>query len=79
MSLKSSYLFLLNHGVPEMNGELSDVHKTLLVRGAWIVAENFHQGVLHEHNQRKITNRRELGVLYKICVQLLKESRRIQR
>jgi hypothetical protein len=69
------YLFSLNHGISEMNGQLPDIHKTLLICWTWIITEYFHERILHEDNQRQSSYRSELAVLNKICVQLLQERK----
>ena len=68
------YLLFLQNGIPEVNCELSDVNKAMLVGEVIIQTKNLHKRVLHEGDDGPGLWRHELGILHKIHVQLLKNT-----
>ena len=76
-SRNNSYLYLYSLFFPrgeccsEVDGQLSNVDKGMLVRGGRVNGEQLYQAVLHELNLRQRLSTSELAVTHKCQVQFL--------
>lgn len=62
-TVRGSHLLLHGHGIPEVDGHLSDVDEAVLVRGLRVQRVHLRHGPLHEVDHGQRVGRRELAVL----------------
>lgn len=75
-SKTSNYLLLQVHGIPEVDGELTNVQKGVLVGHLCVKRVHLSQGPLHEINHWKSVGGSELAVLHVGNVHLLQTGKR---
>ena len=73
-----AHLFLECDGISQVDGQLSDVEKGVLVGQPLLHQEHLHQGALHEVDQGQRCRRDKLAVVHVSHVHLLKQQSSIR-
>ena len=74
MHRQVAHLFLECDGISQVDGQLSDVEKGVLVGQPLLHQEHLHQGALHEVDQGQRCRRDKLAVVHVSHVHLLKQQ-----